>query len=418
MPAFCRDCLVDSETSRCHACGSPRILQHEELDTLAIAHMDCDSFYASVEKRDDPDLHDKPVIVGGGKRGVVSAACYVARTFGVHSAMPMYKALKACPNAVVIRPDMKKYVAVSRQIKTIMQDYTPLIEPLSLDEAFLDMTGTARLHGRPPAQSLARMIKQIENHVGVSASIGLSYNKFLAKVASDLDKPRGFAVIGEAEAKSFLAKQPVSIIWGAGKALQKRLAADGITTVGHLQKLDEFELIKRYGSMGQRMARFSHGHDGRKINPRAGAKSVSSETTFNEDIHDAGELARILWQQSERVSTRLKKSQLAGSVVNLKLRTTDFKIRTRSSSLPDPTQLADIIYQRALQLLNKEADGTKFRLLGVGVSHISDDSTADPIDLGDPDAQTRAKAERALDQVRERFGEKIITKGRGIKNRK
>ncbi len=391
------------------------MLRHPEIEVLTFAHMDCDSFYASVEKRDDTSLSDKPVIVGGSTRGVVSAACYVARTFGVHSAMPMFKALKVCPSAVVIKPNMKKYVAVSREIRAILQDFTPIIEPLSLDEAFLDMTGTERLHGQSPARSLATMIKRIENEVGVSASIGLSYNKFLAKVASDLDKPRGFAILGRTEAKEFLARQHVSVIWGAGKALQKKLAVDGITTVGDLQKLDEIELMRRYGAMGKRMAQFSHGVDNRKIDPRAGAKSVSSETTFNHDIADLDALARILWRQSERVSDRLKKSELAGCVVTLKLRTADFRLRTRSSTLPDPTRLAIVIYERAYQLLSKEIDGTKFRLLGVGLSTICDGDLADPIDLADPDAQVKAKAEHALDEVRARFGDEIIKKGRGLK---
>ena len=414
--AFCRDCLAepDNGASRCEACGSPRLLRHPELSRLSIAHIDCDAFYATVEKRDDPSLRSRPVIVGGGRRGVVSAACYVARTFGVHSAMPMFKALKACPDAVVIRPNMEKYAAVGREVRAIMRDYTPLVEPLSLDEAFLDLTGTEILHRQSAAATLATIVKRFENEVGVTASVGLSYNKFLAKVASDLDKPRGFAIIGRAEAMSFLAEQPVGIIWGAGKALQRKLAADGIRSVGQLQQLDETTLIKRYGAMGQRMARFARGEDGRRVDPDAATKSVSSETTFEHDIAALEVLDPILWRQCERVAARLKRAELAGGTVVLKLKSADFRIRTRNAKLANPTQLADVLYRTARELLAGEADGTAYRLLGVGVSNIVPGRDADPLDLADPTAGRRAGAERAVDAVREKFGADIIAKGRAL----
>ncbi len=414
--AFCRDCLAepDDGAPRCEACGSPRLIRHPELNRLSIAHIDCDAFYATVEKRDDPSLRDRPVVVGGGRRGVVSAACYVARTYGVHSAMPMFKALRACPDAVVIRPDMNKYAAVSREVRAIMRGYTPLVEPLSLDEAFLDLTGTEALHRRSAAATLAAIIGRIENEVGVTASVGLSYNKFLAKIASDLDKPRGFAVIGRDEAVAFLADQPVGIIWGAGKALQRKLAADGIRRVGQLQQLDEASLIKRYGAMGQRMARFSRGEDHRRVDPRAATKSVSSETTFERDITALATLDPILWRQCERVAARLKRSRLAGATVVLKLKSADFRIRTRNRRLANPTQLADVLYRTARDLLAAEADGTAYRLLGVGVSNITPGDDADPLDLADPLAGRRAGAERAVDAVRAKFGTDIIAKGRAL----
>ena len=414
--AFCRDCLAEPADGarRCEACGSPRLLRHPELGRLAVAHIDCDAFYATVEKRDDPSLRSRPVIVGGGRRGVVSAACYVARTYGVHSAMPMFKALKACPDAVVIRPDMEKYAAVSREVRAIMRAYTPLVEPLSLDEAFLDLAGTEALHKRSAAATLAVIVRRIEDEVGVTASVGLSYNKFLAKVASDLDKPRGFAVIGRAEAMSFLAEQPVGIIWGAGKALQRKLAADGIRTVGQLQQLDEAALIKRYGAMGQRMARFARGQDPRRVDPDAATKSVSSETTFDRDIAALDELDGILWRQCERVAARLKRAELAGATVVLKLKSADFRIRTRNRRLANPTQLADVLYRTAHELLLGEADGTAYRLLGVGVSNIVAGRDADPLDLADPSAGRRAGAERAVDAVRAKFGADIIAKGRAL----
>ena len=418
---LCRDCqarLEEPRTDRrCPSCRSPRLLRHDELHALTIAHMDCDAFYASVEKRDDPAIRARPVIVGGGRRGVVSAACYVSRTFGVHSAMPMFKALKACPDAVVIPPNMEKYAAVARDIRAIMAEYTPLIEPLSLDEAFLDLSGTERLHGRSAAQTLALMVQRIEQEIGVTASIGLSYNKFLAKVASDLDKPRGFAVIGNADALTFLASQPVSILWGVGKQLQHKLAKDGITRIAQLQAMDERTLAERYGTMGLRMARFVNGRDDRAVNPDTPLKSVSSETTFERDLAEFAALDAILWRQSERVARRLKKAEKGGGTVVLKLKSKDFRIRTRSRTLAQPTQLADVIYRTASSLLHKEADGTAFRLLGVGVSNIVPESDCDAFDLADPEAQRRALAERTMDGLKQKFGQTSIQKGRGLRPR-
>ncbi len=273
---FCRDCLAPVRQAgerRCRACGSPRLLSHPELPRLTLAHIDCDAFYAAIEKRDRPELRDKPVIIGGGKRGVVSTACYIARIRGVRSAMPMFKALDVCPDAVVIKPDMEKYVAVGRDIRRRMEALTPLVEPISIDEAFLDLAGTERLHRRPPALVLAEFARQIEREVGITVSVGLSYCKYLAKVASDLDKPRGFAVIGEAEALDFLAPKPVSLIWGVGKAFAATLEADGIRTIGQLQRLDRADLMKRYGSMGDRLHHLSRGQDERRVHPSATQKA-------------------------------------------------------------------------------------------------------------------------------------------------
>ncbi len=414
--AFCRDCDGDvgpGET-RCPACDSPRVLIHPELACLATAHIDCDAFYASVEKRDDPSLRAKPVIVGGGRRGVVSAACYIARTRGVHSAMPMFKALKACPEATVIRPDMAKYAAVGREVRAIFREYTPLVEPLSLDEAFLDLSGTEALHGCPPSRTLAAIARRVEAEVGVTASVGLSYNKSLAKIASDLDKPRGFAVIGREEAVSFLAEQPVGLIWGAGKALRRRLARDGITRIGQLAQIEPRELLARYGAMGERLAEFARGRDPRPVNPNAPTKSISAETTFELDTTDFGILDGVLWRLSEKVSGRMKRAGLAGRTVTLKLKGADFRIRTRASTLIDPTQLADVIHQGAGELLRRECDGTAYRLIGVGVSALEPASGEDPVDLADPGRGRRAQAERAMDRVRDRFGGDAIVKGREL----
>jgi DNA polymerase-4 len=377
--------------------------------------LDCDAFYASIEKRDDPRLIDKPVIVGGGRRGVVAACCYVARLYGVRSAMPMFKALKACPDAIVIRPDMEKYQNVGRQIRKMMQELTPLVEPLSIDEAFLDLSGTEGLHGSPPAVTLIRLVRRIETELHLTASIGLSYNKFLAKIASDLDKPRGFAVIGQAEALDFLADKPASIIWGVGKALQTKLAADGILRISDLRRYEEAELVLRYGAMGQRLFAFAHGRDERRVVADAPTKSISAETTFETDIRQPNALLSEIWPLCEKVSARLKRAGLAGQGVTLKLKTGEFRTLTRSRRLCAPTQLAETIYQEARDLVMREADGRQFRLIGVGVSDLVSGEDADPPDLLDPDRGRQAQVEAAIDSVRAKLGDASIRKGRGLK---
>ena len=420
MSAFCRDCLVDARAGAkwCTQCGSRRILAHDELETLSIAHMDCDAFYAAIEKRDNPDLLDKPVIVGGSsRRGVVSTCCYVARISGVRSAMPMFKALELCPKAVVIRPDFAKYTAAAKAIRAMMRELTPLVEPLSLDEAFLDLSGTALLHELSPAKLMARLARRIEAEVGISVSIGLSFNKFLAKLASELDKPRGFAVIGEKEAVTFLRDKPVGFIRGAGAALQARLAKDGITHIAQLQDADVKVLAKRYGNTGLWLHRLAHARDSRKVEADGELKSISSETTFETNISRFEELEAILWRQAERVSARAKASGHGGRTVVLKLKTAGFKSRTRSFSLEAPTQLADRIFRTAREALRREADGTAFRLLGVGISQLAPESDCDPADLVDDASSKRAAAERAMDKVRAKFGAGVVEKGRGLRNR-
>ncbi len=418
MSALCRDCLAAFSAppsgGRCPACNAPRLVSHAELDSLAIAHIDCDAFYASVEKRDRPELRDRPVVIGGRRRGVVAAACYVARLYGVRSAMPMFKALKLCPDAVVLPPDMAKYRRVGHEVRRMMQDLTPLVEPLSIDEAFLDLAGTETLHGGAPARSLAALARRIERQVGVTVSIGLSYNKFLAKVASDLDKPRGFAVIGRAEARSFLKDQPVGIIWGAGAALQKALARDGISKVGDLWNHEEADLVVRYGAMGRRLYRFARGEDSRRVDPDAPTKSISAETTFDDDITAADQLAARLWPLCETVAARLKRAGLAGRTVTLKLKSAEFRQLTRSRRLADPTRLAEVLYRTALPALAQEANGRRFRLIGIGISDLTDGAQADPPDLLDPGRAGQAKVEQAIDAVRAKLGDQAIKKGRAL----
>lgn len=417
MPALCRDCLTEfAASARCPACRSPRVLAHPELFDLTIAHMDCDAFYASVEKRDNPALAGKPVIIGGGKRGVVSTACYVARVRGVRSAMPMFQALKLCPDAVVIPPRMEAYVTASRQIRAIMDELTPAIEPLSLDEAFLDMTGTQRLHGHPPAVMLARLIKRMRDELGLTGSIGLSHNKFLAKVASDLDKPHGFAVIGAAETADFLRDKPVRMIWGVGQATQAQLDKAGIRTFTDLLRWDIKDLHARFGSMGDRLWHLARGQDRRRVSAHQPMKSISNETTFNTDTADPDLLDGHLWRLSQKVADRAKAKDMAGRVVTLKLKTAQFRTITRRHSLRDATQLHDRIYRESRALFDAVGDSGPYRLIGVGISDLCAATNADLTpDLLDPDAATRTRAERATDEIRARFGSKAIQKGRALR---
>ena len=408
--SFCRDCLSDAPDNaiRCTACRSPRLARHPELHSLTIAHIDCDAFYATIEKRDNPDIADKPVVVGGGTRGVVAAACYVARTYGIRSAMPMFEAKRRCPDAVVIKPNMAKYVQVGREVRKAMFALTPLVEPLSIDEAFLDLSGTERLHGMSAAKALAGFAIQVERDFGITVSIGLSTNKFLAKIASDLDKPRGFAVLSAAEAVSFLAGKPVGFIYGVGAVSAAKLAADGFRTIVDLQRADEHDLMRRYGEEGLRLWRLARGIDGRSVNPERDTKSISAETTFNHDIGEFRPLEQYLWELTERVSARLKANSLAGSTVTLKLKSADFRIRTRARALGAPTQLASRIFAAGRDLLKHEVGATHFRLIGIGVSNLEDALGDDLADLIDRRA---AEAEHAVDRLRSKFGRNAVVKG-------
>lgn len=418
MPSLCRDCLTvtESAAARCPACRSPRVVHHPELTGLSIAHMDCDAFYASVEKRDNPGIRDQPVIVGGGTRGVVSTCCYIARIHGVRSAMPMFQALKLCPQAVVVKPRFSAYTEASRAIRAMMEDLTPAIEPLSLDEAFLDLAGTERLHGAPPAVLLARLTKRMEDELGLTGSVGLSHNKFLAKIASDLDKPRGFSVIGKAETEVFLKPKPVRIIWGVGQATQTALETAGIRTIADLLRWDRADLAARFGNMGDRLWHLARGLDTRRVNRDEKLKSISKETTFGEDTSDPDLLDGHIWRLSEQVADRAKAKGLAGRTVTLKLKRGDFQLVTRRHSLTDPTQLTDRIYRASRELFDHAGAKGPFRLIGVGISDLAPEAEADLAqDLLDPEAHRRAAAERATDAIRARFGTEAIIKGRSLR---
>jgi len=419
MDALCLDCSAtltldgDQQRTRCTNCHSRRLVAHDELWSLTIAHIDCDAFYAAVEKRDNPDVRDKPLIIGGtGRRGVVSTACYIARMSGVHSAMPMYKARRLCPDAVVIAPRMDAYRAVSRAVRAAFDRLTPSVEPLSIDEAFLDLSGTERLHGAPPAVMLARLVRSIEQDIGITVSVGLSHNKFLAKLASDLNKPRGFSVIGIAETLSRLAPMPIAKIYGVGKASQKALRKDGLTTIGQLQDMDETLLVKRYGSTGLRLARLSRGVDDRSIKTTRIAKSVSSERTLQSDVRDYSDLETELWRACEQVSHDLKAKGMAGRTLTLKLKTSGHRIITRSRTLASPTQLAVRIFDTLTPVLAAECGGLAYRLIGAGAGNLEPAKQADGFDLAAPERQKSQKVEHAMDALRAKFGTDSIKKGR------
>lgn len=328
--------------------------------------------------------------------------------------MPMFKARKLCPDAVILPPNMAKYQKAGKEVRALMLELTPLVEPLSIDEAFLDLSGTERLHKMSPAESLARLALKIEREVGITVSIGLSHNKFLAKVASDLNKPRGFSVIGKAETMSFLADKPVRFVWGIGQKTSDSLAKDGLATLGQIQAMAERDLVARYGKLGAHLWHLARGHDERTVDPDGEAKSVSAETTFDIDIAEFDELTHELWPLCEKVSDRLKRAGLAGGNVHLKLKTAGFRIISRQMSLSAPTQLAETLFRCGRTMLQKEATGQRYRLIGIGVGDIQDAADADPLDLADPGAQQRRKVEAAIDAVRTKLGKSSIGKGRGL----
>ena len=417
MKAICRDCFWTGAEGpadrRCPACESKRLLVHDELDRLSIAHLDCDAFYASVEKRDRPELRDKPVIVGGGKRGVVSTACYVARLYGVGSAMPMYKALKACPDAVVIKPSFGKYVPESERIFGMVGELTPLVQTLSLDEAWIDLSGTERLNGGPPALQLVRLQKRIEDETGLTVSIGLAPNRFLAKMASEMDKPRGFSVVGVTEAQAVLAPRPVTALPGVGPVFGKTLRSDGYRIIGDLAAADPRDLVKQYGDHGLRLHDLSHARDRRRVDPEHDRKGMSAETTFNEDLTDREALEAELWPLCEKLASKARRDGVASRVIVLKLRRTDFKILTRRVTVPEPVQTARALFAAGRELMKPEL-GRPYRLIGIGMADVQDAEDA-PV-LFDTVETRNLKTETAIDRLRDKFGRDAVMAGRALKD--
>lgn len=416
---LCRACACETPTTRCHACGEEQTVEHAELGALSIAHLDCDAFYASVEKRDDPSLQPHPVIVGGGKRGVVSTCCYVARAYGVRSAMPIFKALKLCPQAKVIRGDMRKYVEEGRVIRRMMQELTPLVEPLSIDEAFMDLSGTEALHGGAPAQTLIRLQNRIWSERNLTVSIGLSFNKFLAKTASDLDKPRGFSVIGRGEALDFLAPRAVATLPGVGPAGATALERNGLKRIGDIRTAGEARMRALYGDWGAYLFALSEARDSRRVDPDGDRKSISAETTFFQDVAEIEALEDILWELCEKVAARARAADMAGRTITLKLKDTQFRILTRRRQVGEPTLLASRIFDISKRLLAGDADGRrKFRLIGVGLSDFSAAADADKGDLLDAETPKRAAAEAAVAKARDKFGRDAVRTGRALKGRR
>ncbi len=417
MQTLCRDCsgITEDVIGSCPNCGSDRLVSHARLPQLSVAHIDCDAFYAAIEKRDNPELRNRPVIVGGGTRGVVATCCYIARLDGVRSAMPMFKALKACPNAVVVRPDFQKYSAASRQIRERLEALTPLVQMVSIDEAYIDLSGTARLHHQSPAALLAGLARNIEAEIGITVSIGLSANRFLAKMASELDKPRGFAVLAPEDARDILGPMPISAIHGVGPAFAKRLSRDGLHRIADVYARDRRALMMAYGESGQHLWDRANGIDNRPVSPDRERKSVSAERTFNEDISAHDVLEDRLWSVCEETASRAKKHGVAGYVVTLKLKTRDFRSLTRSLTLSDPTQLAQTLFRATRPLLEKETrKGISYRLIGVGISDLHP-AGEDHVDLIDPGVAKRAAAERAADKARGRFGDGAVRTGRAMR---
>ena len=419
MSAVCRDCgelSLEASAFACAACGGGRFVAHPEVLALTIAHLDCDAFYAAIEKRDEPTLAAKPVIIGGGRRGVVATACYIARAYGVRSAMPMFKALALCPQAVVVRPDMAKYVEEGRKVRAMMQALTPAVEPVSIDEAFMDLSGLEALHKAAPVQTLARLQRRIFDEVGITVSIGLSFAKFLAKTASDLDKPNGFSVIGRAEALDFLAPRAVSTLPGVGPSGAKALAALGVTTIGDLRTADVKQVVARFGAWGLRLVEFAHARDTRTIDPDSVRRSISAETTFSEDIRELTPLEDRLWLACEKVAARARAADLAGWTVTLKLKSAEFRTLTRARRLNEPTLLAARLFEAGRALLAAEVNGrAAYRLIGIGLSDLAPAAQADQGDLADRETPKRAAAEAAMARARSKFGADAVRTGRALR---
>ena len=384
-------------------------------ESYQIIHVDMDAFYASVEQLDNPGLMDKPVIVGGDpkKRSVVSAASYEARKFGVHSAMPMSQAIRLCPDAIVLPVRMERYAALSQQIHAIFEQFTPQIEPISLDEAFLDVTESLRLFGS--AEKIGRAIKdQIREHLGLVASVGIAANKFLAKLASDLDKPDGFVVITEENKLQILDPLPVSRIWGVGKVTEKTLKSKGINTIRQLRETPPEILKSIFGDQTPHVIRLAQGVDNREVESNREAKSISSEQTFATDITDKDILLEVLLSQVEDVAQRLRLNDLDAKTITLKLRYEDFRTITRSSTFVQPTNTTKTLWQEAEQVFlkwHKKSAGA-LRLLGFGASGLRHAGSSQRQLFEEPEQEKQKRLDEAFDKIRNKFGHDALRRGK------
>jgi DNA polymerase-4 len=414
--ALCRDCFATLYgEKRCPKCHSPRILYHKELFCLNIAHVDCDAFYASIEKSMNEELVDKPLIVGGGSRGIVTTCCYIARISGVKSAMPVYIAKKLCPRAIIVPPRMSLYRKISRLIYSKMTRLTPKVETIALDEAYLDLSGTKQLHGKTPAELLVELAKEIENEVNLSISIGLSENRFLAKLASSLNKPRAFTVIGKEEKHDFIRNLPVTSIPGVGPKLSKKLKKNSIEKISQLVALGQNRLEKQYGTYGKTLWNFARGEDSKIVEPNSIRKSISKEITFEADLKKETDLKRALWLLSEKVSDELKSKRICGRTITLKLKRSDFKVVSMSYTADQPFKMAEELYQSSLALLVKKLFLAPFRLLGLSISRLIIDEEDGGFEKSFDTTYIKIKkTELAMDKIRSKFGKKSIIKGRSF----
>ncbi len=382
-----------------------------------ILHVDMDAFYASVEQRDRPELRGRPVIVGGlGGRGVVCAASYEARPFGVHSAMPIVTARRLCPHAVYLPVRMKLYAEIGRQIRDLLLSFTPLVEPLSLDEAFLDVAGCESLFGLPP--EIARLIKtRVKSETGLTASVGVAPNKFLAKLASDHGKPDGLVVVAPDRIAEFLAPLPVGRIWGVGKKAEKRMHALGIETIGQLSRLSENDLVAQFGELGEHFRRLANGRDNRSVVPDREAKSISTETTFAKDISDRELLRNWLLDLTDQLAARLRHVGLRARTVELKIRSSDFRTRHRAQALPEPSNATDLLWQTAQAILEQglTREVLPLRLLGVGATRLTSETAAQR-SLFDADERDRRQSlDQTVDAIRKQFGSSAVRRGASVR---
>ncbi len=373
-----------------------------------------DAFYASVEQRDRPELRGKPVIVGGRAeaRGVVSAASYEVRKFGVHSAMPTAQAMRRCPHAIVLPVGMKRYAEVSQQIQAIFERYTPLVEPISLDEAFLDVTASTNLFG--PAEQIGRAIKkEIASQTRLTASVGVAPNKFLAKLASDLRKPGGFVVITEQTKQAILDPLGVGRIWGVGKITEQALRVRGICTIGELRTASEIELRSIVGNGATELLRLARGEDDRGVEAVRQAKSLSSEQTFATDVSDAGVLRSVLLEQVEEVAQRLRRRKLKARTVSLKLRYGDFRTVTRSETLREATNLTQVLSETAERVFGqwRRSAAGALRLLGFAATGLEPEAGEQASLFPDPEAEKLKRLDCTMDAIRDRYGKRAVHRG-------
>jgi len=417
-PSLCRDCFqIFRYDVRCRNCNSPRIVSHANLLQLTIAHIDCDAFYASIEKRENPEIRNSPVIVGEKNRGVVTTCCYIARIDGVRSAMPIFQAKKLCPDAIIISPRMNHYKKISKSIKEILTTLSPAIEFISLDEAYIDFKGTRRLHGEAPAVKLAKISKQIETELGISISIGLSYNKFLSKIGSDLDKPRGFSIIGQSDAKKVLEDKPVSKILGVGKKTKMILEGNCINKISDLLIYEKNQLIDLLGSFGETLWFMARGIDYRRITPNKRPKSISCEKTLQTNQIDPEILTSFVWDLTEEISFRLKDLSLVAKNFKLKLKTANFNLLVRSITLENYSNSPEKIFQANKILLKKNIFKGPFRLVGITATNfLNCQDTVWKDNLFEQSDNQILAAEEAIDYIRSKFGKKAIIRGRSLKH--